>query len=525
MDIDFIQLAASFRNFLPEIVLGVFFVLALVAEALAKGTTARRAIAAFAFVGFALAGWLAYQQVPLTNNDFRGEWLFRADYQAFGQGMLVVDTFAIYFKILIAIAGMLVIVFSLLSRELIVDGKARLGEYYSLLLAMTFGMYLMVGANDLLLMYMAIEIVSLSSYSIVGFIKRVPRAAEASMKYVIYGGVSSGIMLFGISLLYGMVGSTNFGEIFAYVGVPNAETAPIMTFTMAMVMVMAGLGYKISAAPFHFWTPDVYEGAPITMTAYLSVASKAAGFAILVRFLVSAFPAPMQGFDWRMLIAIISVATMTLGNLAALQQSNLKRLLAYSSIAHAGYMLMGLVVGSTYGVTAILVYFAVYLLMNMGGFFAIQKIAEQIGSEEIDDFKGLGPRMPVVGVMLGIFMISLVGLPPTSGFVGKLLLFSALLQEGSEWIWLAVVGVVNSVISLYYYVRVLKVMYLDKAPEGEPSRIVIGRTSVAILGVLAAATLMFGLPNFFGPLANVAQQSLGTLAQMLRDGGSMLGGL
>ncbi|MBC8145838.1 MAG: NADH-quinone oxidoreductase subunit N [bacterium] len=525
MNIDFIQLASSLKNFLPEIVLGTCFVLAIAAEAVAGRPTARRAIGGFAFVGFGLAGWMAYQQLALTDNDFRGEWLFKAGHQAFGQGMVVVDSFAIFFKVLIAIAAMLVVVFSLLSRELISEGKPRLGEYYSLLLAMTFGMYLMVGANDLLLMYLAIEIVSLSSYAIVGFIKRVPRAAEASMKYVIYGGISSGIMLFGISLVYGLTGSTNFSEIYAFLGAPNAETAPLQAFTMAAIMILAGLGYKISAAPFHFWTPDVYEGAPITMTAYLSVASKAAGFALLLRFLITAFPVPMQGFDWRTLVAIISVATMSLGNLAALQQTNLKRLLAYSSIAHAGYMLMGVVVSTTYGVAAILIYFAVYLLMNLGGFFAIQKIAEQIGSEEIEDYRGLGPRMPFVGVLLGVFMISLVGLPPTAGFVGKLFLFSSLLQQGSEWLWLAVIGVLNSVVSLYYYVRVLKVMYLDKAPEGERGHVSIEKGSVAIMGVLALATLLFGLPNFFGTLANIAENSLGTLAQMLKDGGSLIGGL
>jgi NADH-quinone oxidoreductase subunit N len=525
MDIDFIQLAASFRNFLPEVVLGVFFVLALVAESFTRTVTARRVLAGFAILGFAMAGWLAYQQIALTHNDLRGIWIFNAAHHTLGQGMVVVDTFAIFFKVLIAVAAILVVVFSMLSRELVSDGKPRLGEYYSLLLAMTFGMYLMVGASDLLLMYMAIEIVSLSSYAIVGFIKRVPRAAEASMKYVIYGGVSSGLMLFGISFIYGIVGSTNFGDIFAYIGTPNAETAPLYAFTIATILVLAGIGYKISAAPFHFWTPDVYEGAPITMTAYLSVASKAAGFAILVRFLISAFPAPMQGFDWRTLVAIISVATMSLGNLAALQQTNLKRLLAYSSIAHAGYMLMGLVVTSTYGIAAILVYFAVYLLMNLGGFFAVQKIGEQIGSEEIDDYRGLGPRLPLVGVLLGVFMISLVGLPPTAGFVGKLFLFSALLQDGSEWMWLAIIGVLNSVISLYYYLRVLKVMYLDKPTEGASGRVSIERGSVALLGVLALATLLFGFPNFFGPLANIAQQSLGTLAQMLNDSGAALGGM
>ena len=522
MNIDFLQLGSSFRNFLPEIVLGTFFVLAIVAESLTKTSSARRAIGGFALVGFGLAGWLSLAQLELTRNDFAGEWIFRAAHQAFGQGMMVVDTFAIFFKVLIAVAAILVVVFSMLSRELVNDGKPRIGEYYSLMLAMTFGMYLMVGANDLLMMYMAIEIVSLSSYAIVGFIKRVPRAAEASMKYVIYGGISSGIMLFGISFIYGITGSTNFGDIFSYLGMPNAETAPLNAFTMATIMILAGIGYKISAAPFHFWTPDVYEGAPITMTAYLSVASKAAGFAVLVRFLTSSFPAPMEHFDWRMLIAIISVATMTLGNLAALQQSNLKRLLAYSSIAHAGYMLMGVVVSSTYGISAILVYFAVYLMMNLGGFFAIQKIAEQIGSEEIEDYRGLGPRMPLVGVLLGVFMISLVGLPPTAGFIGKLFLFSALVQQGNEWGWLAVVGVINSVISLYYYVRVLKVMYLDKSVEGSGGRVTIERGSVAIMGVLALATLLFGLPNFFGPLADIAQGSLGTLAQMLQDGTSLV---
>jgi NADH-quinone oxidoreductase subunit N len=207
-----------------------------------------------------------------------------------------------------------------------------------------------------------------------------------------------------------------------------------------------------------------------------------------------------------------------------LQQTNLKRLLAYSSIAHAGYMMMGLVVGSVYGVTAILLYFAIYLMMNLGGFFAVQKIAEQIGSEELDDYKGLGPRMPVLGVLLGVFMISLVGLPPTSGFIAKFFVFSALLQGGEGYIWLAVVGVINSVISLYYYVRVLKVMYLEKS-TGDTSRVTIDSGSMAILGVLAVATLLFGLPNFFGPLLDTAQHSLGTLARMLVDTGATIGGL
>jgi len=534
MNIDVAQLAASFGSFLPEIALGLFFVIALVFDALMRGT--RRNMGYWALAGFVVAGVLVLLRIApdvpsgglaadtAGRNEFLGDWIFKAGHQAAGFGMYVIDDFAIFFKVLIAVAGVLVVIFSLMSRELETDGGPRLGEYYSLMLAMTFGMFLMVSANDLLLMYVGIEIVSLCSYAIVGFTKNVARSSEASMKYVIYGGVSSGIMLFGISLVYGLLGTTNFGEIMMILGAPNAENALLNPLLVASIMILAGLGYKISAAPFHFWTPDVYEGAPITMTAFLSVASKAAGFALLVRFIVTAYP-PMQGFGWMPILAAVSVFTMTLGNLAALQQTNLKRLLAYSSIAHAGYMMMGLVIGTTYGVAAILLYFAIYLVMNLGAFFAVQKVAEQIGSEEIDGYRGLGPRMPVVGVLLSIFMISLVGLPPTSGFIGKLFLFNALLDAGSEYIWLAVIGVINSVISLYYYVRVLKVMYLDK-PVGATHPVTFGTGTVAVLGVLAAATLLLGLPTFFGPLVDLAQGSLGTLARLLQDSGStMLGGL
>ena len=417
MNIDFTQLAASFGNFMPEIVLGSFFVIALLIDAFTKGS--KRIVGIWALIAFVAAGALALGQRSLINSSVLGEWLFKAGYQQSGQGMLVVDGFSIFFKVLIAAAGVLVVIFSMMSRELETDGKPRLGEYYSLMIAMTFGMFLMVAANDLLVMYLGIEIVSLCSYAIVGFTKNVPRSSEASMKYVIYGGISSGVMLFGISLIYGLLGTTNFGEIVGVLGAPNSQSVAATPLVIASIMIMAGLGYKISAVPFHFWTPDVYEGAPITMTAFLAVASKSAGFALLIRFVAGAYPSTMHGFDWMPILATLSVATMSLGNLAALQQSNLKRLLAYSSIAHAGYMLMGLTVGTTYGVAAILIYLAIYLVMNLGAFFAVQKVSEQIGSEEIEDYRGLGPRMPLVGVLFGTFMISLVGLPPTSRFIRK----------------------------------------------------------------------------------------------------------
>ncbi|MEO5931376.1 MAG: NADH-quinone oxidoreductase subunit N [Candidatus Kapaibacterium sp.] len=524
MNIDFSQLAASFGHFIPEIILGSFFVVALMVDAFTKGS--KKTIGVLALVGFVAAGVVAFNSVEPVGSAgdaaMKG-FLFRAAHQVEGQGMLVVDNFALFFKILISVAAVLVVIFSLKSRELDVDGKPRMGEYYSLLLAMTFGMFLMVGANDLLLMYLGIEIVSLCSYAIVGFTKNVRRSSEASMKYVIYGGISSGVMLFGISLMYGMFGTTNFGEILTALGAHNRENVLINPLLISSIMILVGLGYKISAAPFHFWTPDVYEGAPITMTAFLSVASKAAGFALLIRFVSTAYPHALYGINMMGVLAAISVFTMTLGNLAALQQSNLKRLLAYSSIAHAGYMLMGLVVGTPYGIAAILVYFAVYLIMNLGAFFAIQKIAERVGSEELEDFKGLGPRMPLVGVLFSVMMVSLVGLPPTSGFIGKLFLFNALLSAGRGFLWLAVIGVINSVISLYYYIRVLKVMYLEK-PSGEQPAITFDAGSIAILGVLALATLLLGLPNFFGPLLTIAQNSLGTLGHYLQVAGAGSGG-
>ncbi len=533
MDIDFTQVAASFGGFVPEAVLGLFFVGALLLEAF---THRRHLIAVWALLGYGIAGWFAFARVAITAhgleygvlgvNSFGGDWLFRMHDQVAGQGLYVVDDFAVYFKVLVAVAAILVTVFSMLSEELEVEGRPRLGEYYGLMIAMTFGMFLMASANDLLVAYMGIEILSLSSYAITGFTKNVARSAEASMKYVIYGGVSSGIMLFGISLIYGVIGSTNFSEILLVLGTPNALVGTADAVAIASVMVLAGLAYKISAAPFHFWTPDVYEGAPITMTAFLSVASKAAGFALLVRFLVTSYPPMLRPFDWTPILATVAVLTMTLGNLAALQQTNLKRLLAYSSIAHAGYMLLGVVVGTSYGVAAIMVYFAVYLVMNLGGFFAVQKIAEQIGSEELEDYRGLGAQIPVVGVFFSVFMISLVGLPPTGGFIGKFFIFSALVNEGSTWVWLAVIGVVNSVISLYYYLRVLKVMYLEKAAVEPTGRIRIAPVPATILGALAIATILLGLPTFFGPLIEIAQGSLGVLAHLLTPAaGGPLGGL
>jgi NADH-quinone oxidoreductase subunit N len=284
---------------------------------------------------------------------------------------------------------------------------------------------------------------------------------------------------------------------------------------VAGLLAIAGFGYKISAVPFHSWAPDVYEGAPITITAFLAVASKAAGFAMIIRFFkvtfidTSAISLPagawasLKGVDWFVIIAVLSVLTMTIGNLVAVWQNNLKRLLAYSSIAHAGYMLTGVVVMNNQGVAAILIYFVVYLFMNLGAFYIVMLIANRTGSEDIEDYKGLGSRAPYLTVALAIFLISLTGLPPTAGFIGKLYLFAALIDSG--WVWLAVVAGLNTVISLYYYVRVIRNMFLR--PTEQPGiPMAFGRLQMTMVTVLLVPTLLLGL--YFGPLVEMAQASV-----------------
>jgi len=314
--------------------------------------------------------------------------------------------------------------------------------------------------------------------------------------------------------MYGMVGSTNIYAINAILSYSQVNT---LTIIFAGLLIIVGLGFKISMAPFHFWTPDVYEGAPITITAILSVASKAAGFAILIRFLKVAFVdvastnfqssswAIFEFFDWTYILAGLSVLTMTLGNLAALWQDNLKRMLAYSSIAHAGYLLMGIVILDNQGIMAILIYFAVYLFMNLGAFFVLMLISDKIGSEEIDDFNGLGFKAPFLCVSFTIFLISLTGIPPTAGFIGKLYLFAALIK--TDWIWLAVIGVVNSVASLYYYVRVIKHMYLKETDQ--EINIPVSWGNIVLLSLLVAPTIILGV--YFQPLVEYAQKSLSML--------------
>ena len=422
---------------------------------------------------------------------------------------LALDPFASFFKTLTLLSTILIIFISKKSEEL---DDYQTGEYYSLIAIMVFGMFLMASAVDLIVIYLAIEIVSIVSFILAGYLKNNLRSNESALKYVIYGAFSSGIMLFGMSIIFGLAGSTKYFAI--QEAMWHLEGSATFAFTLASIFILAGFGYKISAVPFHFWTPDVYEGAPTSITAYLSVAPKAVGFAAIIRFFHTVFgdggalidPSifTFSEIPWPQLLAIISVVTMTLGNLVALQQKSIKRMLAYSSIAHAGYMLMALPTASSQGIYAIMIYLVMYLFMNLGAFFVLIYLKSQGMGESIKDFQGLGWRIPIIGIIMTVFMLSLTGIPPTAGFIGKFYLFASVINAGSHWYWLAIVGALNSVISLYYYFRIVKVMYLD----GEPSKNIIipGTPVLWILLVLVVPTILFGI--YWVPVADWVSNSL-----------------
>ena len=481
----------------PELVISATLVIIVLFDLIFSSK--KKLLPYISLIGIVVAGYFVSNQFGTAVTTFKTSLKY---------GMVVVDNFSSYFKIVVLLASFIVVIFSMLSSE-VNSNEERHGEYYTLLFGMILGMFLMSSASDLILIYLSIELLSLSSYVLAGFVKNTIRNSEASLKYVIYGGVSSGIMLFGISLVYGLTGSTNLYEINTLIQVQNF---PYITFLIAGLFILVGFGFKISAAPFHFWTPDVYEGAPIPITAYLSVASKAAGFAVLIRFIKITFVGSTDSsgywillniIDWKSIIVLLSILTMTLGNFAALWQDNLKRMLAYSSIAHAGYMLLGLAVMSNAGINAIMVYFIVYALMNLGAFFVVMVISNKIGSENIDDYRGLGRRMPFLGIIFAIFLVSLVGLPPTAGFIAKVMLFIALID--ARMVAVAVIALLNTVVSLYYYIRVLKNMYLVDVEEEKPI-IPIKLANGIVMILLAAPILIFGI--YFSPIIDFAKNSI-----------------
>ncbi|MEW6323912.1 MAG: NADH-quinone oxidoreductase subunit N [Nitrospirota bacterium] len=411
-------------------------------------------------------------------------------------GQFILDPFASYFKLLLYGATGLTI---LLSIRYVQIERIHYGEYYAFLLLATCGLMVMVSSGDLLMIFLGLELAAVSLYILVGLNRHELRPIEASAKYFVLGSLSSAIFLYGMSLLFGATGSTQLRA--AAVALAAGPIAANPTLLMAMIFLLAGFGFKVAIAPFHMWTPDVYEGAPTTVTAYMSVTTKAATFAVFLRVFIEVFGAARA--DWTPWLIALCVATMVIGNLAAIVQQNIKRMLAYSSIAHAGYALIGLIVGNELGVMSLMLYMAVYAIMNLGAFGVVILMRRAgVQGEQIQEWAGLAKSHPAAAFAMLIFMVSLTGLPPTAGFVAKFYLFMAAVDAGLAW--LAVVGVLLSAVSAYYYLRVVMVIYM-KEPD-RPIELAWTPAAAAALLLVAVATLLVGV--YPAPLVNYASAAV-----------------
>jgi NADH-quinone oxidoreductase subunit N len=432
-------------------------------------------------------------------------------------GLLRSDCLGHLFKMLCLLSGILFLLFSLSARETSRRFHDSM-EYTVLALALCLGMMLLIASNNILTLYLGMELLSFTSYLLTGFVDRDERTTEAAVKYLLYGAVASGVMIYGFSLLYGLTGSLDFSAIRTYLASNHVSGTMLL---ISSAFIFTGLGFKIAVFPFHLWSPDVYEGATTAFSAFLSVGPKAAGFAVLVRVLHQVFGLgpeaagpPAAQFDWTFTIAVVSALTMTVGNLAALPQRNIKRLLAYSSIAHAGYGLMAVAGWSGFGVTAVFFYFAVYLLMNLAAFLVAIVVSNEYYTERLDGYEGLawkGAQGAFLATALAIALFSLAGIPPFAGFIGKVYLLLAVIRKGPELYWLAVVAVINTVISLYYYARVIRMMFLSRRVKATPLSAMTAERSVsfAVLGVLTFLTLLFGL--YWTPLDNLSRLAMNFL--------------
>jgi NADH-quinone oxidoreductase subunit N len=427
------------------------------------------------------------------------------------RGLLAVDGFGFYFRVLFIGSAAITLLMS--PGYLRAEGAPR-GEYYFLVLCATVGMMFIAGAIDLITIFIGLETMAISFYVLAGYIRPSRRSNEAAIKYFVLGAFSLGILLYGMSLLYGLTGSTHLRTIAAVLAASGG--GPMLL--LAVILLVAGLGFKIAAVPFHMWAPDVYEGAPTPITAFLSVGSKAASFAMLLRIFVEGLPAfRVEGlgvlfgerFGWRAFFYVIAILTMTVGNIAALTQGNIKRMLAYSSIAQAGYVLIGVVAGAARGIEAALVYLLVYAFMQLGAFAVVVMLRRRdVIGDELKDLTGLSRTHPAAAVAMLIFMLSLGGIPPTAGFMAKLWIFGAAIESG--YIALAVIGVLNSALSLYYYVRVVVFMWIA-GEERVAEPITLPPALAGALLVTVVGTIGFGV--YPGPVFEWAATSVATLGR------------
>lgn len=481
-----VAMVADLRAILPETVIAIGACLILLIDLVTpKRLRPLLAYASLAVLGGACAATLA---------------LGAARLDALG-GMFVLDPFSSYFKLLLYAATALTILLSIRYLEI---ERIHLGEYYAFLLFATCGLMVMVSSGDLIMIFLGLELAAVSLYILAGLNRHELRPIEASAKYFVLGSLSSAIFLYGMSLLFGVTGTTHLGAAAEALAGPMAGSPVLL---IAMIFLLVGFGFKVSMAPFHMWTPDVYEGAPTTVTAYMSVATKAATFAVFLRVFLEVF-----GFaksDWAAWLIALAIVTMVVGNLAAIVQHNVKRMLAYSSIAHAGYALIGLIVGNELGTMSLMLYMAIYAIMNLGAFGVVVLMRRAgIMGEEINDLAGLAREHPAAAFAMLVMMFSLTGIPPTAGFIAKFYLFMAAVDAGLAW--LAVVGVLLSAISAYYYLRVVMVMYM-KEPAG-PIELAWSPSAAAALLVIVVATLAVGV--YPSPLVGYTQDAILRLSQI-----------
>jgi NADH-quinone oxidoreductase subunit N len=421
-------------------------------------------------------------------------------------GLVVIDAYGAFWKLLLYFVTGLTI---LLSHSYLKEERLYFGEYYGFVLLSLLGMMVMVSSSDLLTLYLGTELMSLSLYVMAGLKRSEPRSLEASAKYFVLGAFSSGILLYGISLLYGATGSTRLPEIAVAISGRNLDD-PLLLF--ATILLTVGFGFKLAVVPFHMWTPDVYQGAPTSVTAFMAVAAKAASFGAFLRVFIEGLGGLKA--NWAAMFLILCLATLILGNIVALVQTNVKRMLAYSSIAHAGYALIGVVatghIGSSSGIASVLLYLSLYAFMTFGAFAVVAMLRKGgIEGDNIEDFTGLAKRHPVAALLMLIFMVSLAGIPPTAGFIGKLYVFMSAVEAGLPW--LAAVALIFAVISAYYYLRLVMVMYMREPTDlsSTSPRMVMTPSLSIVLACAVAGVVIFGIyPN---PLVNFAIQAVSAL--------------
>jgi len=407
-------------------------------------------------------------------------------------GMYVVDPFGSFMKILVVVSAIMAVIFGIEYVDKFITGFV--GEFCFLVVFATLGMMTLVSSGDFIILYVALELMTISFIVLVGFGKRIFRATEAAIKYLLLSTLSSGLLLYGLTLIYGAAKTTSINGVMEYIA--QGETAPILL--LGIVFLISGFGFKVSAVPFHMWTPDVYEGAPTPVTALLSVASKGAALGVFLRVFMHGFAGNTE--QWMPVLIVITVLTIVLGNFVAIPQKNIKRLLAFSGVAQAGYILLGLVAFSTVGVSAALFYAMIYVFCNMGAFGVVIAFTQAGGGEQIADYNGLWKRSPFLAAVMLVSLLSLAGIPPLAGFFGKFQLFKAIMAEG--YVWLVFVALGMSMVSVYYYLLVAKAMYFKDPHEDTPIKIPMGM-QITLLATMVI-TLFLGI--YPTPLTNLATQ-------------------